>query len=547
MKSFFKILLLLLFITLFLDGEAESNCLEIPRVIRVSLDSIKGKSSYHLITAGDFTAAGKSSLEIKDGTKFILKVDGDNYSIVLGNETIVMGLSVLFSPQSVGGGLLIEDSWFPERLYNGQVLWTYKEGEAFPILYTDLEDYVSGLLLTLTEGAEPLSKETKRAMAALATTFAVSRLADMASEYDVADTAPLWHYNGTDRQNPDATDAEFGSVCLADGRLIPALYTRSNGESTVSAQTLFPGEDMALSVEQAARQADYNTEISKDITERSRIGTGVNLNGAEYLAEQGKKYDEILAFYFEGAECLDWPLQSNIGNHVFLRESFGTYYTVNAPDGTQSSCIVYSDPDENADIIDVLYPGNRVIVYEINQDWVAIRHGLLVGYINNAFITSERNTVVELINESVDVNSSQSVNLRRQPGFQSDILATLRFGEGIHTEGTPVEGWIRSDALGYSGYLQRSYLKEKDVNGDGHQPVFEKGSITDVQEKTGVVTAVHGLNVRVSPQMDSKILTTLPYGTSVRILGEHQDFYKIEWDATEGYVSKGYVVLSEGI
>ena len=58
--------------------------------------------------------------------------------------------------------------------------------------------------------------------------------------------------------------------------------------------------------------------------------------------------------------------------------------------------------------------------------------------------------------------------------------------------------------------------------------------------RKGVVTA-NGLNFREKPTTSSKILATLPRGTTVTILGESGDWLEAEYNAVVGYLHSSYV------
>lgn len=66
--------------------------------------------------------------------------------------------------------------------------------------------------------------------------------------------------------------------------------------------------------------------------------------------------------------------------------------------------------------------------------------------------------------------------------------------------------------------------------------------------RRGVVTA-SGLNLREKPTTSSKILATLPRGTTVIILEESGDWYTVEYNAVIGYLHTSYVevVPSSGV
>lgn len=73
---------------------------------------------------------------------------------------------------------------------------------------------------------------------------------------------------------------------------------------------------------------------------------------------------------------------------------------------------------------------------------------------------------------------------------------------------------------------------EKEIKKD--EPVKEKS--IKKETKTGFVDTSL-LNVRAAASTTAKVVTTIPGGTGIEILGEEGDWYKI----SDGYVMKRYI------
>ncbi len=60
----------------------------------------------------------------------------------------------------------------------------------------------------------------------------------------------------------------------------------------------------------------------------------------------------------------------------------------------------------------------------------------------------------------------------------------------------------------------------------------------------GIVTTSSGpLNLRSKPDINSEILTQIPRGTNIEILGQFQDWYVVNYNGTEGYASSKYITI----
>jgi hypothetical protein len=62
------------------------------------------------------------------------------------------------------------------------------------------------------------------------------------------------------------------------------------------------------------------------------------------------------------------------------------------------------------------------------------------------------------------------------------------------------------------------------------------------------VVSVDAANVRSGPDLASSVLTKLPYGTEVPILGQEKDWFKVKLaDGREGYVAAGWIIAPEDV
>lgn len=59
-----------------------------------------------------------------------------------------------------------------------------------------------------------------------------------------------------------------------------------------------------------------------------------------------------------------------------------------------------------------------------------------------------------------------------------------------------------------------------------------------------VTTAGGGLNLRTEPSIYSQVLFSIPNGSAVTIYGEVGDWYVVNYNGTDGYVSKQYVTIN---
>ncbi len=63
--------------------------------------------------------------------------------------------------------------------------------------------------------------------------------------------------------------------------------------------------------------------------------------------------------------------------------------------------------------------------------------------------------------------------------------------------------------------------------------------------RKGVVRLTSGtLNLRESPSLESRIIASIPNGATINVLGDSGEWYAVEYQGNDGYVSKVYVDLA---
>ena len=63
--------------------------------------------------------------------------------------------------------------------------------------------------------------------------------------------------------------------------------------------------------------------------------------------------------------------------------------------------------------------------------------------------------------------------------------------------------------------------------------------------RRGVVRLTSGtLNLRESPSLDGKVIASIPNGATINVLGDNGEWYAVEYQGSDGYVSKVYVDLT---
>ncbi|MFH5896280.1 SH3 domain-containing protein [Clostridium perfringens] len=161
---------------------------------------------------------------------------------------------------------------------------------------------------------------------------------------------------------------------------------------------------------------------------------------------------------------------------------------------------------------------------------------------NQGTQTPEKPSTPESTEKTGIVNVSSSLNVREGASTSSKVIGSLSGNTKVTIVGE--EGaFYKIEYKGSHGYVAKEYIK--DIK-DEVVTEPEKPSNPENSNKTGVVTASKGLNVRKEANTSSQIIGILNSGESVEIIGEENGFYKITYKGQEAYASKNYINIFDG-
>ena len=161
---------------------------------------------------------------------------------------------------------------------------------------------------------------------------------------------------------------------------------------------------------------------------------------------------------------------------------------------------------------------------------------------NQGTQTPEKPSTPESTEKTGIVNVSSSLNVRSRASTSSKVIGSLSGNTKVTIVGE--EGaFYKIEYKGSHGYVAKEYIK--DIK-DEVVTEPEKPSNPENSNKTGVVTASKGLNVRKEANTSSQIIGILNSGESVEIIGEENGFYKITYKGQEAYASKNYINIFDG-
>ena len=126
----------------------------------------------------------------------------------------------------------------------------------------------------------------------------------------------------------------------------------------------------------------------------------------------------------------------------------------------------------------------------------------------------------------VYATATTTVNVRSSDSEIADKVTKVSSGTKVEVLEQKVNGWSKVVADGKDGYIKTEYLQMAEA-------------VTG--EAIGTVTAVTTVNVRTSPSQDAEKLGVLAGGDSADLLERVDDWCKINYNGTVGYVKSEFV------
>lgn len=165
------------------------------------------------------------------------------------------------------------------------------------IITMDLEEYLCGVVPSEMPANSHI--EALKAQAIAARTYAAHKAMTRSRyAYDVDDTTAnqAYHQSKINTRTDQAVKATAGMVLFFNGKIIDtAVYSASNGGRTKSSLEVWKGARPYL-----VSKADP-WDAAAGYSNRGSHCVGMSQRGAMYAAAQeGKSFDEILAFYYPG-------------------------------------------------------------------------------------------------------------------------------------------------------------------------------------------------------------------------------------------------------
>jgi cell wall-associated NlpC family hydrolase len=130
----------------------------------------------------------------------------------------------------------------------------------------------------------------------------------------------------------------------------------------------------------------------------------------------------------------------------------------------------------------------------------------------------------------VGIVESNGLRLRAKASTSADILATASYGDTVVVIRDTGDGWYLVDYNLEIGYMSKDYITFKTA---------ENVELGDGMANTAVV------NLRATPSADGALVTQMSQGSTARIIGINNTFYKVVYNGNTGYVRSDLLTLTE--
>jgi N-acetylmuramoyl-L-alanine amidase len=240
--------------------------------------------------------------------------------------------------------------------------------------------------------------------------------------------------------------------------------------------------------------------------------------------------------------------------------------TVNSP-----KLNVRSGPGPGYGVVEVVSQGNIVTLLGRNADssWAKVRlASTKEGWASTFYLVTDVSwSSLPVITEDkaptlpTGYVNTPSVNMRKGPSPQYDVIMTLGYGHLLNLVGRDTTGsWVEVTTNGVKGWVDVTYVTTSasimalpdtsaSVPPPGTSPTPGPGGGTPIppNQSRGMVISQR-LNVRTGPGAGNTVITTVEYGDILPLLARNTDgsWVRVQVDAeTRGWVSSLYILISE--
>lgn len=284
-------------------------------------------------------------------------------------------------------------------------------------------------------------------------------------------------------------------------------------------------------------------------------GLGMSQRGAMQMGTLGYTYDQILGFYYEGSQRVQYTFTHTILSSV---ESGGSDTIINTETpadistgdsvtaivklaGVSDQLAVRDAADANGTILTGIINGGLVNVLAKMDTWTMIQLGSIVGYVPtsalrfNGDAPSATDKTPTRISQWATVNCSGTLNLRASASGSSRVLTTMPSG-AILCVFAQSGGWAQVQYGATTGWCSTDFLQMSSTYPGKTAADISGAAAVSIPSGSGTV------NLRESPSTSARVLATLSNGTQVTVNSSDGSWCSVTTaDGTRGYIMATYI------
>ena len=246
--------------------------------------------------------------------------------------------------------------------------------------------------------------------------------------------------------------------------------------------------------------------------------------------------------------------------------SIATTGTVNAPNGL----ILREEASKSGGIITTVSDKSKVEIIEKSGEWYKVKYGSYEGYLFAEYVVAEEEvkeepkpetvtsetpqeeteapTTVEAPQEQAESKQVQiqaNIKVYILPSVTASVINNIEAGKTV-TINKELNDWVNITFENKSGWVRKVLIENAVTSPVQEEPKEQEPAQTEepkqneetFKTKKGYIDADTSVNVREAASISANVLITLNPNTEVTVVGEENDFYKIEYKEYKGYVAK---------
>lgn len=211
-------------------------------------------------------------------------------------------------------------------------------------------------------------------------------------------------------------------------------------------------------------------------------------------------------------------------------------YTVNA-----SVLHVRAGSSTSHDIISRVYNGQSLNVIGEENGWFKINHNGQTGYVSSEFVSKNGAATNNVSTGGNNKVTADVLRVRTAPNTSSSVSGRVYEGQALNVIGQE-NGWVKINHNGQTGYVSSEFVSGVSSNTGSTNSNNNNSNQTNVQPASGNYTVnVSSLRVRTGPSTSHPTVGSVKQGQVVQVVGEVQDWFKINYAGQTAYLSKDYV------